>query len=125
MIKKSVKQDVIDLVAETQLFTLSPAEIVKKITNTLETADASNSFALMTEALSTSQSGTIAEYIQANMLIHRKQLLSSTPGISDERMTINFILQGRVSDERFGQRSIQIMIGNPPETIRDTQIRLE
>eukprot|EP00737_Agarophyton_chilense_P001999 gb/GEZJ01002262.1/.p1 GENE.gb/GEZJ01002262.1/~~gb/GEZJ01002262.1/.p1 ORF type:complete len:178 (+),score=21.14 gb/GEZJ01002262.1/:264-797(+) len=121
MVTKSVTQDVIDLVAEPQLFTLSPAGIVKKITNTLERADASNSFALMTEALNTRRSGTIAEYIQGHMLIRRKQLLSNTPGISDERTTIHFILQGLISDERFGLRSIQMMIDNPPETIRDTQ----
>lgn len=68
---------------------------------------------------------TISEYISSHLSFCRKKIVENTPGISDEWLTANHILQGVVTHEPFSPRAIGFMLDSPLTAISDVQHRLE
>ncbi|PXF41006.1 hypothetical protein BWQ96_09273 [Gracilariopsis chorda] len=125
IITKSITEDVSDMLADPTIFNQSPAAIFHGIQRVIDNQSAKKYFSLTTEAMNLRRTGTISEYIASPLAIRRKYISANTPGISDERVTINYILQGLVNDHRFSQRAVNLMLDRPPTTISETQHRLE
>ncbi|PXF44262.1 hypothetical protein BWQ96_05966 [Gracilariopsis chorda] len=89
IITKSITQDVSDMLADPTLFNQSPAAIVHGIQRVIDSQSSKNYFSLTTEAMKLRRTGTISEYIASHLAICRKQISANTPGIFDERVTIN------------------------------------
>ncbi|PXF46549.1 hypothetical protein BWQ96_03677 [Gracilariopsis chorda] len=125
IITKSIMQEVTDLLVDINILTRKPQLIVQTIRQTIESHSATNYFSLTTEDLNLIRTESIAEFILAHLAIHRKQIVANTPVVYNERVKINYILQGLVNDRRVSQRALSVMLDSPPIKIKDKQHRLE